>query len=263
MTPVSLDYGTRGQVLVHPDAEALAVAAAETFVRATTDAVAARGLAFVLLSGGSTPKRMGQLLATNAFRLRAPWESIELFWGDERWVPLDSPESNAGEAKRTFIDHVPIPASRVNPFPVEGPDPQSAAKIYESTLRTVFGATEGLPRFDLIMLGMGDDGHTASLFPGTAAIQEGQAMVVAHHVPKLDAIRLTLTPPVLNAAREIVFVAGGAGKAETLRRVLEEPERHHDLPSQIIRPTDGTLTWLIDDAAAANLTNVYSETANG
>ncbi len=249
-----LDYGPRGRVRIFADAEALAAAAADTFAEITSAAVTTRGRAYVALSGGSTPKRMGEMLATKPFRDRIPWESVEVFWGDERWVPEESSESNSGVAKRAFLDQVPIPPSRVNPFPTTVPDPETAAIMYATQLRTVFGETDGVPRFDLVLLGMGDDGHTASLFPGTAAIHETEALVVAHLVPKLGATRLTLTPPVLNAGREVIFLVGGGGKAETLAAVLEGPEKVDELPSQVIRPTDGRLTWLVDRAAAARLT---------
>ena len=249
-----LDYGERGRVRVHGDPEALAAAAATTFVRVVGDAVAARGRAVVALSGGSTPRRMGELLAMPAFRDRVPWDAIDVLWGDERWAPEESPESNAGVAKRTFLDHVPIPRHRVHPLPTVGIKPNEAAMAYEETLREVTGQREGVPRLDLVLLGMGDDGHTASLFPGTAAVHERDALAVAHVVPKLGATRLTLTPPVLNAGREVVFLVAGAAKAATLASVLEGRERPDELPSQVVRPVDGSLMWLVDREAAAGLT---------
>lgn len=257
----TLAYGRRGEVRVYPDGEALAAAAAATFARAVVDAVTTRGRAFAALSGGSTPRRMGELLAQPAYRDGLPWASVEVFWGDERWVPETSDESNAGVAKRTFLDHVPVEPSRINPFPTSVPDPSLAATMYAGQLKTVFGAIDGVPVFDLVLLGMGDDGHTASLFPGTAAIHETAALVVAHEVPKLGAWRLTLTPPVLNAAREVVFLVGGAGKAATLAAVLEGPEDVDELPSQAVRPTDGALVWLTDEAAAAQLRGATADGA--
>ncbi len=243
-----------GEVRIVADAEALARAAAEHFVEAIQAAVAARGRATVALSGGSTPKRMGELLATDTFRPEVAWDRVEIFWGDERWVPESSPESNAGVARRTFLDHVPIPAQQVHPFPTEAATPEAAAAAYEATLRQVFAQTTGVPVFDLVLLGMGDDGHTASLFPNTQALDRTDALAVANPVPQLNTNRLTLTYPVLNAAREVLFLVGGAGKAETLAAVLEGPDQPRQYPSQAIRPTDGQLTWLVDAAAAANLT---------
>lgn len=252
----TLDYGVRGKVRVYTDVETLAQAAAQTFARTMSAAVAARGLGYVALSGGSTPKRMCELLAEYPYRDQVPWPEIEFCWGDERWVPLSSPESNAGVAKRTLLDHVPVSPSRVDPFPTpeDVPDAPLAASMYATHLRTIFGVTEGPLRFDLVLLGMGDDGHTASLFPGAAPIHETEALAVAHYVQKLNAERLTLTPPILNDGREIVFLVAGDGKAETLRRVLEDPENVDELPSQVIRPVDGALIWLADEEAVARLT---------
>jgi 6-phosphogluconolactonase len=198
---------------------------------------------------------MGELLAVSPHRDRVPWDRLEVFWGDERWVPESDPESNAGVARRTFLDRVPVEPQRIHPFPTVGLEPTEAATAYEATLRAVLGIAEDVPRFDLVLLGMGDDGHTASLFPGTAALRERAALAVANHVPKLDTTRLTLTVPVLNAGREIVFLVGGSGKAETLAAVLEGPARPNDLPSQLIRPSDGRLIWLVDRDAAARLSD--------
>lgn len=241
----------RGEVRIVPDAEALAGAAAELFARVTGAAAATRARATVALSGGSTPRRMGELLAEPPLRDRVPWDRMVVFWGDERWVPESSPESNAGVARRTFLDRVPIRPDRVHPFPTEEGDPAAAARAYERTLREVFGAP--VPRFDLVLLGMGDDGHTASLFPGTAALGERSALAVANPVPKLDATRLTLTVPVLNRGREVVVLVGGEAKAETLAAVLEGPERTDELPIQLVRPESGHLIWLVDSAAASRL----------
>lgn len=250
----SIDYRERGTVLVVEDADALAREAAERFIATTRSAVERTGKATVALSGGSTPKQMGQLLAQEDYRERVPWHDVQVFWGDERWVPLDAPESNAGEAKRTFLDLVGIPAANVHPFETEEISPEESARRYESLVREIVDDVDGLPRFDLIFLGMGDDGHTASLFPGTAAIHERQRLVVSHVVPKLNATRLTMTPPLLNAGRSVVFLAAGAGKAARLAEVLEGPVDVDRLPSQVIRPSAGGPIWLVDVAAAASLT---------
>ena len=252
--PTTLTIPGHGEVRIVADGDALARAAADHFVRTVQEAVAARGRAIVALSGGSTPKRMGELLASDSYRPEVAWDRLEIFWGDERWVPQASPESNAGVARRTFLDQVPIPPEQVHPFPTDAASPAEAASDYEATLRRVFKQEKGVPIFDLVLLGMGDDGHTASLFPHTGALDETGALAVANPVPQLDTTRLTLTFPVINAAREVLFLVGGAGKAETLAAVLEGPDRPHDLPSQAIRPTSGRLTWLVDEAAAAKLT---------
>lgn len=249
----TLDFGERGEVRVLPDAEALARAAADLFAHLTIEAVTLRGRAIVALSGGTTPRRMGELLATPPARERVPWNRLEIFWGDERWVPQDDAESNAGVARRTFLDRVPLPPTQVHPFSTDLPDPATAARAYAARIQEIIGAGEGVPRFDLVLLGMGDDGHTASLFPGTAALSEHDTWVVANHVPELETVRLTLTVPVLNGGREVVFLVGGAGKAEALAAVLEGPEATSRLPAQLIRPVDGHLLWLVDRDAASQL----------
>jgi 6-phosphogluconolactonase len=250
-----LDFGLRGQVQIVDDGAELARAAAERFASAVEDAVTRRGRAFVALSGGSTPKQMGALLAREPYRSRLPWDKVEVFWGDERCVPLGSEESNAGEAMRGFLDLVGIPRENVHPWLTDPEASGAAALEYEVNLRSAFGQETGLLRFDLVLLGMGDDGHTASLFPHTEALQAEKPLAVANFVPKLDAVRLTLTRPVLNAGRDIVFLVGGPGKAEMLETVLEGEVDPEARPAQSIAPTepDGSLTWLVDKAAAARL----------
>ena len=251
----TMDLGPRGRVIVVPDGSALARAAAERFACVVEQAVEERGRAFVALSGGSTPKQMGTILAREPYRSRIPWERVHIFWGDERWVPLGSPESNAGEAKRGFLDLVPIPVANIHPWETDVESPREAAAAYEALLRETFDETGGAPRFDLVLLGMGDDGHTASLFPNTDALAENENLAVANFVPKMDATRLTLTAPVINAGREILFLVGGPGKADTLEAVLEGPELPATFPAQLIRSSlpDGQLLWLIDEDAGARL----------
>ena len=246
----------RGDVWIYPDAETLAGAAAALFHDVATAAVEERGVARVALSGGSTPVRMGQLLAAAPYLETVPWGSIELFWGDERWVPAESEESNYGTARRTFLDHVAVEPSRVNPVPTDAADPRLGATMYAAQLRMVFGVVSDTPVFDLIFLGMGDDGHTASLFPGTPAIHEMDELVVANYVPTMDSYRITLTPPVLNAGREVAFLVAGAAKAETLAAVLTGPDDVDELPAQGIKPVAGRLRWLVDEAAAASLSDM-------
>lgn len=251
----TLDFGPRGTVTVVADGSALARAAAERFARTVEAAVAERGRAIVALSGGNTPKQMGRILAHEPYRSRIPWDRLQVFWGDERYVPLGSPESNAGEARRGFLDLVPIPPANLHPWDTRAERPPDAAAAYEAEIREVFGQPEGIPRFDLILLGMGDDGHTASLFPNTGALMADGLLAVANFVPKLDADRLTLTAPIINAARAILFLVGGPGKANTLEAVLAGPEMPDRLPAQLVRPAfpDATLTWLVDEDAAARL----------
>lgn len=249
----TIEYGARGQVIVVPDGEALAHLAAESVTSVIAEARAQGRNAAIALSGGSTPKKMGALLARPPYTERIHWDSVDIFWGDERWLPLADPESNAGEAMRDFLDHVPIPDERAHPFETGLDDPNVAAERYERDIRAIVSTNGSIPAFDLILLGMGDDGHTASLFPGTAAIHEDQRLVVAHRVKKLDATRLTLTPHVINAASRVVFLIAGRGKADVLHAVLDGAVDVDSYPSQVIRPAQGSLVWLIDEAAAARL----------
>ncbi len=250
--PIALDYGDRGTVLVVPDGDALATAAADTVIQVSHIAADQDRRALVALSGGSTPKRMGELLATESFASQVCWDNLEIFWGDERWTPLASPDSNAGEAMRGFLDASPIQAERIHPFDTTIDDPVASAAQMTDIVHTVM-RENGVSAFDLILLGMGDDGHTASLFPGTTAMHEENRLVLSHWVPKLETTRLTFTPPLINAAARVVFLVGGGGKAAMLHQVLDGPTDIDLTPSQVIRPTGGDLTWLIDTAAAASL----------
>ena len=247
----TIDYGERGTVIVVADTEHLAQTAAELVKRTIDDARTKYPRALIALSGGSTPKRMGQILAAEPFAESIAWIDAEFFWGDERWVPLESPESNAGEAMRGFLDHVRVPRAQIHPFAYAGSDPDASAAEMEAIV-TTFGEDE-TPRFSLILLGMGDDGHTASLFPHTSAIHESTRLVVSNRVDKLDTTRLTFTPKLINAAHQVTFLAGGAAKAEMLHTVLDGPIDVDRFPSQIVRPATGTLTWIVDEAAAAQL----------
>ncbi len=224
------------------DAAGLARAVAERFVALAGEAVAARGRFVVALAGGRTPRAAYALLATDPFASRVDWARVHVFWGDERCVPPDHPESNYRMARETLLDQVPIPPARVHPIQGDLP-PARAAVAYEEELGAVLGP-EG--RFDLVLLGMGSDGHTASLFPGTPALEERDRAVVAVYVERLRAWRVTLTLPTINAARHILFVVSGAEKARALARVRAgEP-----LPAGRVRPAGGGPTWLVDRAAA-------------
>jgi 6-phosphogluconolactonase len=241
-------------VQVYPDAASLTRAAAEHFVARAAEAVTARGRFTVALSGGSTPRSTYTLLASDEFAPRVDWPRVHAFWGDERCVPPDDPDSNYRTAHEVLLRHVPIPAGNVHRIQGEL-EPEPAAREYERALLTMFGSSPGgsPPRFDLVLLGMGDDGHTASLFPGTAAIHEGKRWVVAHYVDKLSVWRVTLTPAVINAAAHVTFLVSGAAKARRLREVLIGPFQPDRLPPQIVQPADGRLLWLLDAAAAAHL----------
>jgi 6-phosphogluconolactonase len=250
----TVDYGERGTVIVVPDSDELARIAAETLITVSAEAAAESRQALIALSGGSTPKKMGELLATPEFGNRMHWDALQVFWGDERWVPLSDPESNAGETMRGFLSDSPIPDENVHVWETEGDvSPEVAAERYERMIREISGVDTGVPAFDLIFLGMGDDGHTLSLFPGTKAVTCEGPLTFAHHVQKLDADRVTFTRTLANAARKVVFLVGGAGKADTLHEVLDGDANYVNLPSQVIQPVAGELLWVVDEAAAAKL----------
>ncbi len=250
----SIAYGERGTVIVVPDADALARLAAETLITISAEANAESRQAIVALSGGSTPKRMGQVLATDDVSPRVHWDALQVFWGDERWVPLEDDQSNAGDALRTFLEQSPIPSENVHPWEFDGViDPATSAERYGRIIREISGVQEGFPAFDLIFLGMGDDGHTLSLFPGTKAIHNTDALTLAHFVDKLDTDRVTFGPSLANAAKKVVFLVNGAGKADMLHQVLDGEIDVDSKPSQVIRPVNGELLWLVDEAAAAKL----------
>jgi 6-phosphogluconolactonase len=211
----------------------------------------------IALAGGSTPAQLYALLAAPPFRDAIVWPNIQIFFGDERCVPPDSPDSNYRMARETLLDHVPLSDANIHRMRSEHPDPEQAARDYEAELRRNLPTSpNGLPRFDLILLGMGADGHCASLFPGKPALHEQERLVVAAE-PGLKPFvpRLTLTFPVLNNAANVLFLVSGSDKAETLSRVLEGPPDLDSLPSQAVHPTDGTLTWLLDRDAARLVLN--------
>jgi len=240
---------------VEADADALARRTAQYFVEMTAEAVDARGQARIAISGGSTPKSVFELLADphQSWRGAMPWDRLSLYWVDERTVPPDHPDSNYRMAREAMLSHVPLPAEQIHRMEGEL-DPEAAAARYESELRNNF-RLEGAesPRFDLLQLGMGPDGHTASLFPHTAAIHEMSRLVAANHVPQLDTWRITLTWPVINHASSVFFLIAGEDKAERVREVFMGPRDPERLPSQLIWPSSGILTLFLDKAAAALL----------
>jgi len=238
------------EIIVLPSPAEVAGAAAERFVAAAAAAIAARGRFSVALSGGSTPKALYARLAAPVWAARIDWARVHVFWGDERCVPPDHASSNFRMAREALLDHVPIPAAQVHRLRGED-DPSAAAPAYERELRAAF--PDGVARLDLALLGMGDNGHTASLFPGLSAVRETARWVVAERVDEVGMWRLTLTPPALNGAASVLFLVAGRDKAAMLARVLDGPRDVDLLPVQAIAPVDGTVTWLVDDAAAAQL----------
>lgn len=240
---------------VEPDAAALAGRAAQYFTEMAGEAVADRGRARIAISGGSTPKAVFELLAdpTQPWLSRMPWNSLDLYWVDERCVPPGHQDSNYRMTREALLDQVPLRTKQIHRIKGEL-EPEVAADRYESELRDSFrlkGAQT--PRFDLIALGMGSDGHTASLFPRTAALREMNRLVAANRVPQLDTWRITLTWPVINHASSVFFLVTGEDKAKILKEVLTGPRDQERLPSQLIWPVSGILTFILDKAAAAFL----------
>jgi 6-phosphogluconolactonase len=243
------------EVRILADAAAIARRVAQEIVQAATAAVAQKGSFRLVLAGGSTPKRLYQLLVSDAaLRSRLPWDKMVLLFGDERNVPPDHPDSNFRMATEAMIAKAPLKADQVLRIKGEYKDTEKAAQEYEQALRSSFqlrGAE--LPQFDVVLLGMGNDGHTLSLFPGTKALHQDHRLVVRNWVGKLYAERITMTAPTVNNAAHVIFMVTGADKAPALKAVLEGPYEPEQLPSQLIQPSSGKLHWLVDTAAGGML----------
>jgi len=225
-------------------------AATERFVDAVKRAVALRGRFSVALSGGSTPREVYARLAEPEIASRIPWKQVHLFWGDERMVPPDHSDSNYRMVKESLLRQIEIPRENVHRMKGELP-PEMAAEQYQQELQDFF--PEELPRFDLVFLGVGEDGHTASLFPGTAAPDEMEKLVTSVYVPKLNAWRVTLTLPVINNAREVIFLVVGSGKAEIVQRIATLPEPSPDYPASLVQPHTGEPLWMLDSEAEGKI----------
>jgi len=246
------------RVAAAPDA--LFRMAADELARIATGAASERGVCYIALSGGSTPRALYALLATPLYRDSIPWTRTHFFWSDERQVPPDSSQSNYGMAREVLLRHVPVPASNVHRICGELSDASSAAAQYEDALRQTLKPVAGqLPRFDAILLGMGEDGHTASLFPGSAAIGEASQWVVAPFVEKFRAYRVTFTLPLINEAANVLFLVTGKAKATILERVLNGNESAQVLPCRGVHPREGRLIWFVDRAAASRLPKELQE----
>jgi 6-phosphogluconolactonase len=246
----------KSEIRILPGREELSTAAAQEFVRLAKDTAKEKRLFSVALSGGSTPRGLYALLADEgrSFRSQIRWDRIHLFWGDERHVPPEHPESNYRMVDECLLSTGTVPRQNVHRIHAENLDAAKAAADYAQTLRNFFKLTANEPpRFDLALLGMGADGHTASLFPGTEALEEQRRLVVAQWVGKFRAFRITLTPPALNHADNVIFLVSGGDKAEVLREVLRGAYSPRQYPAQLVRPTRGRLLWLVDQAAAGLL----------
>jgi len=239
-------------IRVFDDLESLSQVAAGLFVDAARRAVVEHGRFSVALAGGSTPRRCYELLSRLPFCDQVPWGQVHVFWGDERCVPADDSRSNSRMARLALLDRVPLPAGQVHPMTC-AVDPVAAALNYQQELEAFFPT--GKACFDLIFLGLGGDGHTASLFPGTSALDETLRWVMAVHKPGEDFHRLTLTAPLINRAALVIFLVAGADKALILRKVLESSDRDQQLPARLISPEPGRLVWLVDRAAGCGPPN--------
>jgi len=245
-------------ILVLADAEHVSRTAVQEFVRLARDATVARSRFSVALSGGSTPRRLYELVAAPPFCDQVEWPQVEFFWGDERAVAPDHPDSNFGIANAALLAKLHIPRAHIHRMPAERADRDAAAREYQAEIARVLGVSPSgqPPQFDLVLLGMGTDAHTASLFPHGAALRESTRWVVPSDAPGLATPRLTLTPVIINRAAVVMFLVAGADKAPAVAEVLEGPTDPERLPVQLICPTAGTVLWLLDRAAASRLVSV-------
>lgn len=238
----------RADLRRHADLDSLSRAAAEEVARLAQAAVQERGRFTLALSGGRTPVALHRVLAAE-FRHRIPWENVHVFWGDERYVPPDDPRSNYLMAQETLLRHLAIPAANLHPMPTLLPAIEEAAQVYEQTLRSHFPGP--WPRFDLLLLGLGADGHTASLFPRSPALEEQSRWVLAVHAEAEPPLRLTLTLPAINQAANIYFLVAGGEKSEALRQAVEGEAEVAACPAAGVRPRSGSLVWWVDEEAAS------------
>lgn len=240
------------QVIIYPDTNTLSHEAAQYVVLHAKEAIANHGRFFIALSGGSTPKALYGLLGDEPYRSQIDWALVEFFWSDERCVPPDSSDSNYQLAQEVLFSKIPISVQQIHRMPADKADRDAASLEYTQEMQHVFG-TDGIPNFDLLQLGMGPEGHTASLFPHQPSLQEQQRLVMPVTVPKPPPPRLTFTPPLLNAASHILFLVTGTDKAEAVQAVLESGYQPEEYPAQIVRPPHGEVTWMLDTAAAGKL----------
>jgi 6-phosphogluconolactonase len=238
-------------IRVFNDLEALSQAAAELFTIQSRQAGLICGRFSVALSGGQTPHRMYEILSAEPYRRRIHWDEVHIFWSDERCVPADDPRSNARMARQVLLSKVPIPPENIHPMMCDQ-SPQQAARLYENELKTFFSTQN--PNFHLVLLGLGENGHTASLFPHTPVLNQTEKWVSEVYVKELDMYRLTFTAQFINQASQVVFLVSGAEKAGVLEEVLEGSYQPHNLPAQLIRPNGNHPTWLVDRAASHKLT---------
>lgn len=245
-------------VFLYSDTDTLSHEAARTIVRLAQAAITKTGRFTIALSGGSTPKKLYGLLAQEPYRSQIEWANVDVFWSDERNVAPDDPESNYHMAHEVLLSKVPIPTNQIHRMVGEQEDRDAASLAYTREMQNTFG-TEGVPAFDLIQLGMGPEGHTASLFPHQPSLHEQQRIIMPVSVPKPPPPRLTFTPRLLNEAAHILFLVTGAEKADAVQAVLEGDYQPDEYPAQIVHPNKGEVTWMLDTAAAAKLQKHYEQ----
>ena len=233
---------------IYPDIVSLTEAAVELVVTIAREAVAARGRFTIALAGGNTPRPLYERLSQPPYLSRLPWEQTLIFWSDERFVHLDDERSNAGAAMELMLNHTPVPTRQIFPMFCEDIEVVEAAERYEGIVQSVFGNEE--PRLDLVLLGCGEDGHTASLFPGSPILQQARSLVSAVVKDSPDVPRITMTLPLLNRTREIIFIVAGENKAEIISQVLRKHSGADPLPASLVAPTSGLVRWLLDQKAA-------------
>ena len=241
----------KNKIEVFDTQELLSRAATEFIIKLANESVLEHGNFSISLSGGSTPEQLFVLLASDEYKTRMPWANTFIFWGDERYVPLNDQRNNWYVARTLLLDKIDIPAANIFAIPVNLEPAAKAAQTYEQTMKNFFG--NELPQFDLIMLGIGENAHTASLFPHTAVIHEQKEWVSALYVDEVKMYRITMTALLINNARNVLFLAAGQGKAEVLKTVLTASYNPDEYPAQLISPTQGNLYWFIDKKAASLL----------
>lgn len=240
------------RIAIYPDIHTLSQHAAEHIVRIANASITDNGRFTIALTGGTTPGETYKLLGNEPLRSQINWQMVHIFWGDERCVPLDSHESNFYLAQQVLLSTIAIPESHIHPMPTTQPDREAASQAYTAEMQRTFGTNE-IPSFDLIHLGMGPEGHTASLFPHQASLHEKQRLVMPVSVPKPPPDRLTFTPPLLNAARNVLFLVTGSDKADALKAILEGEYQPDEYPAQIVRPINGEVVWMLDKTVAQKL----------
>jgi len=236
------------KIQIYPSKKELIIATTEKIIDTIEQSIQKHGLCNIALSGGNTPYDIYSLLAENSYRDSVDWSCVHLFWGDERMVSPDHPDSNYGMTRQTLLAHIAIPEDNVHRIRGEIA-PEQASIEYTELLHDHFKKDSS--HFDLILLGIGEDGHTASLFPGTDAVVENNQPVTAVFVPKFNTWRVTMTLPVLNAAREIIFLASGSSKSNIVQRILSIEQPTKDIPATLVNPENGMVHWMMDSDAAA------------